>query len=76
METSVRIRLEKSLLGAETSPIIMVEAGRTILQTLQHLNIQLHQPVVGVVNGKTVDLTEYILQPGDSVQLIPQIGGG
>ncbi len=76
METAVSIWLEKSLLGTETSPLIMVEAGRTILQTLQHLNIQLPQPVAGIVNGKTVDLTEYILQPGDSVQLIPQIGGG
>jgi sulfur carrier protein ThiS len=76
MEKAVSIWMEKSLLGTNTSQTVIVDAGQNILQTLQYINIRLRQPVAAIVNGKTVDLTEYILQPGDNVQLIPQIGGG
>lgn len=54
---------------------IHVPAGKSVHEYLQSCQIQLNQPAVAVVNGKTADMTRVLL-PGDTVQLIPQIAGG
>jgi molybdopterin converting factor small subunit len=56
-------------------PALWVAAGQTVLEALQAEGQALHQSVVLVVNGKTVDF-DYRLQAGDVVRLIPQIAGG
>ena len=52
-----------------------VPAGQSILAALQACGFSPKQPLVAVVNGATADLT-YLLQPGDTVQCLPQIAGG
>jgi molybdopterin converting factor small subunit len=52
-----------------------VAAGLTILEALETLGLSRQAALVAVVNGVTSDIT-YTLQPGDRVQLLPQIAGG
>ena len=52
-----------------------VQPGQTILSALTALELPQQSSFVAVVNGTTCDIT-YILQPGDRVQLLPQIAGG
>jgi molybdopterin converting factor small subunit len=53
----------------------LVPAGSSLLEALESLNLPVHQPLIAVANGVTVDLT-YILKPGDFVNTFPQIAGG
>ena len=52
-----------------------VPAWQTIQSALGSLELALTQPPVAVVNGVTTELS-YVLQPGDVVNLLPQIAGG
>jgi molybdopterin converting factor small subunit len=54
---------------------IHVPAGKSVQEHLETNQIQVGQPVVAVVNGKTADLAE-VLHDGDRVRLLPQIAGG
>jgi sulfur carrier protein ThiS len=69
------LQLDKSLTGEPVTRFINIPAGRTLLETLESLDINQKQPVIAVVNGQTVDLA-YRLEPGDAVRFLPQISGG
>lgn len=76
MENSVTVtgfgRL-KQRLGTETT----VAAGQTARQAVENLHLSENSglPLTPVVNGRVV-AWEYLLQPGDTLTLIPTIGGG
>ena len=52
-----------------------VRAGQSIQDGVRSAGLSSLRPWVAVVNGVTEDI-QYILQPGDVVQLLPQIVGG
>jgi len=52
-----------------------VPAGQSILDGLRWIGQPSNQAWVALVNGVTEDM-QYILQPGDTVHLLPQIAGG
>lgn len=54
---------------------IVVDAGQTIREILQALEINANQPVAALVNGVTSDLN-VVLKAGDQVRIIPLISGG
>lgn len=55
--------------------IVTLEAGRSIQEAMEEAGIQLVQPTVALVNGKTADMKQQLM-PGDEVRLLPQIAGG
>jgi molybdopterin converting factor small subunit len=52
-----------------------VAPGQSILAVIQAQGIFGRAALVAIVNGTTRDIT-YTIQPGDRVQLLPQIAGG
>ncbi len=64
-----------ALLELPGRPALQVATGQSVLEALRATQTVLHQPVIAVANGETVDLN-YQLQAGDVVRLIPQIAGG
>ena len=52
-----------------------VAAGQTVGQAITGLNLNLSEAVAIIVNERVVSWN-YVLQPGDHVQLLPAIGGG
>lgn len=63
-----------SKFAAGNQPIV-VDAGQTIREILQALEINANQPVAALVNGVTSDLN-VVLKAGDQVRIIPLISGG
>ena len=63
----------KDRLGKNTT----VPAGQTAAQAVEGLRLGLAGglPLTAVVNGSVVEW-DYVLQPGDSLVLVPTIGGG
>lgn len=55
--------------------MFVVPAGLTIQAALHSIQLPTNQPLVALVNGSTADMN-YVLQPGDMVDLLPQISGG
>lgn len=54
---------------------IAVPADQSIQEAFQSLSLQLPQPAIALVNGRTNDFG-YVLQPGDEVLILFQISGG
>ena len=54
---------------------VRVAPGQTAGEAIGSLQLQLVDAVVIAVNGRVVDWN-YLLQPGDRLELIPAIGGG
>lgn len=54
---------------------ISVPAGQSIQEALENAAINLPQPAVALVNGRTEDLA-YGLKPGDEIMILFQISGG
>jgi sulfur carrier protein ThiS len=76
MESETAILIVKSLAGsAEQVARWSVPAGQTVAEALASLQDLERRPFIPVVNGVTEAAT-YVLQPGDVVQLLPQIMGG
>jgi sulfur carrier protein ThiS len=76
MESQPAILIVKSLAGsAEQAARWSVSAGQTVADALAALPDLERRPFIPVVNGATEAAT-YVLQPGDVVQLLPQIMGG
>ncbi len=63
----------KAYVGGQAQ--VMVEAGRTVRETLQALSIP-PEVVAGVLVKDVLQSKDYRLQEGDVVKLIAVIGGG
>ncbi len=76
MESQTATLIVKSLTGSADPPARWsVPAGQTVAMALASLPDLERRPFIPVVNGVTEAAT-YVLQPGDVVQLLPQIMGG
>lgn len=54
---------------------VTVAPGQTVGQAVEGLQLELQDAVAVVVNERVVGWN-YVLQPGDELQLLPAIGGG
>jgi molybdopterin converting factor small subunit len=82
VEINYAVIFIKNASNQGTGPLrFEVPANQTILSALNTLALHTNNdfltkhPLVAVVNGTTADMT-YLLQPGDTVQCLPQIAGG
>jgi thiamine biosynthesis protein ThiS len=58
---------------AESS--VTVESGRTVMEVIEELGLDPDLVAIVMVNGRQ-KFKSYRLQDGDSVKLVPMVGGG
>ncbi|RPI87393.1 MAG: hypothetical protein EHM41_05145 [Chloroflexi bacterium] len=74
--TGTAVLLIRTSQGKDNPPRrFEVPAGLTIQEVLLSIQLPTNQPLIALVNGSTAEMT-YVLQPGDRVDLLPQIAGG